>query len=155
MKLPVRIESRNGLDLTPVRASAGAAAYDLRANISVATKIWPQDPPKLISTGVYLDMSACPSMCALVVPRSGLGHKHAIQLGNTVGLIDSDYQGEIMVSMFNRKERRSCDSFEIKPGDRIAQLLFLPVLLPELEVVEQFETATERGQGGFGSTGVK
>ena len=102
---------------------------------------------ELVPTGLAIHLED-PGLAAVLLPRSGLGHKHGIVLGNLVGLIDSDYQGQVMVSMWNRGDR----AFTINPGDRIAQMVVVPVVQVELEVVETFETSA-RGAGGFGSTG--
>ena len=102
---------------------------------------------ELIPTGMAIHIGD-PSLAAMILPRSGLGHKHGIVLGNLVGLIDSDYQGPLMVSAWNR----GTDHFTIHPGDRIAQLVFVPVVQASFEVVDEF-TASERGEGGFGHTG--
>jgi len=102
---------------------------------------------ELVPTGLAIHLED-PGLAAVLLPRSGLGHKHGIVLGNLVGLIDSDYQGQVMVSMWNRGDR----AFTINPGDRIAQMVVVPVVQVELEVVESFD-ASARGAGGFGSTG--
>ena len=102
---------------------------------------------ELVPTGIAIHLDD-PGIAAVLLPRSGLGHKHGIVLGNLVGLIDSDYQGQVMVSVWNRGDR----AFTINPGDRIAQMVVVPVVQVELEVVESFE-ASARGAGGFGSTG--
>lgn len=130
----------------PDFATPGSAGVDLRACIEQAIQLQPGDTT-LIPTGMAIHMGD-PAMAATILPRSGLGHKHGIVLGNLVGLIDSDYQGEIMVSVWNRGQ----DHFTIEPGERIAQMVFLPVIQVGFEVVEEF-TASERGTGGFGSTG--
>ncbi len=130
----------------PRHATAGSAAMDLRACIDAALVLGP-GCAELISTGIALYVED-PGYAALLLPRSGLGHKHGIVLGNLVGLVDSDYQGPLMVSCWNR----GAAPFTINPGDRIAQLLIVPVVQAEFEVVENF-TATARGAGGFGSSG--
>jgi dUTP pyrophosphatase len=130
----------------PRRGTAGSAGVDLRACLDVAVELAPGDS-RLLSTGIaiYLDD---PGFAAMILPRSGLGHKHGIVLGNLVGLIDSDYQGELMVSCWNR----GATTFRIEPGERIAQLIVVPVVPFEFEVVDGF-VETARGAGGFGHTG--
>lgn len=132
----------------PEYATDGSAAIDLRACIDDALRISPGET-KLIPTGIALNMQDT-GMAATILPRSGLGHKHGIVLGNLVGLIDSDYQGELFISVWNRGN----DEFSISSGDRIAQLMFIPILKADFVLVDEFE-ATERGTGGFGHTGVK
>ena len=121
---------------------------DLRACIDQTLTLKPGDT-QLIPTGIAMHISD-PGLCATILPRSGLGHKHGIVLGNLVGLIDSDYQGQLFVSCWNRSK----DSFNIEPGDRIAQLVFLPVVRVDWEQVEDFESS-DRGAGGFGHSGHK
>jgi dUTP pyrophosphatase len=128
--------------------SDGAAALDLHACIDAPLTIQPGDAPALISAGFALHM-ANPHVAALLLPRSGLGHKQGLVLGNLVGLIDSDYTGPIMVSAWNR----GTAPVTLNPGDRFAQLMFVPVLRPALVEVENFSVASTRGPGGFGSTG--
>lgn len=130
----------------PEYATPGSAGMDLRACIDSPLIVMPGET-HLLPTGIAIHL-ADQNICATILPRSGLGHKHGIVLGNLVGLIDSDYQGQLMVSVWNR----SNDEFCIEPGDRIAQLVILPVLQAELTIVEDF-SATERGQDGFGSSG--
>lgn len=132
----------------PSYATAGSAALDLRALLpgDEALCLGPRQTA-LVGTGLAIHL-ADPGYCALILPRSGLGHKHGIILGNSVGLIDSDYQGELKISLFNR----SMEDFLIQSGDRIAQLLICPVLRPVLEIVDEFEPSA-RGSGGFGYTG--
>lgn len=132
----------------PTYATEGSAGVDLRACIDAAITLEP-GTTTLIPTGMAIYI-ADPNIAATILPRSGLGHKHGIVLGNLVGLIDSDYQGPLMISMWNRGQA----AFIIEPGDRIAQLVFLPVIRPEFEVVENFQT-TVRGENGFGSSGRK
>ncbi|MCC6608558.1 MAG: dUTP diphosphatase [Burkholderiales bacterium] len=132
---------------TPLRyATRGAAGLDLRACIDAPLELRP-GASELVPTGIAIHLEN-PGLAALVLPRSGLGHKHGIVLGNLVGLIDSDYQGQVMVSVWNR----SADVYTLNPMDRIAQLVVVPVLQVALNVVEDF-AASERGAGGFGSTG--
>ena len=130
----------------PHYASAGAAGLDLRACIDAPLTLAPGDTT-LIPSGMAIHL-ADPGLAAMILPRSGLGHKHGIVLGNLVGLIDSDYQGQIFVSMWNRGR----EPFTINPLDRIAQLVVVPVLQVGFNVVDSFE-ASDRGAGGFGSTG--
>ena len=130
----------------PAYATPGSAGLDLRACLSEALELAP-GATTLLPTGLAIHI-ADPGLCATILPRSGLGHKHGIVLGNLVGLIDSDYQGQLMVSVWNRSQQ----SFIIQPGERIAQLVFLPVVQASFTVVEEFD-ASERGEGGFGSSG--
>lgn len=130
----------------PAYASAGAAGLDLRACIDAPLAL-PPGATELIPTGIAVHIRD-PNFAALILPRSGLGHKHGIVLGNLTGLIDSDYQGQIFVSCWNRGR----GDFTIRPGDRIAQMVIAPVQRAEFQIVEEFE-ASPRGEGGFGSTG--
>lgn len=130
----------------PHYVTPGAAGIDLRACIDQAMKIHPGET-LLVPTGIAVHLTD-PSLAALILPRSGLGHKHGIVLGNLVGLIDSDYQGEIFVSTWNR----SHETFTLNPLDRLAQLVVVPVVQVAFDVVEEFPPS-ERGTGGFGSTG--
>ena len=130
----------------PSYASAGSAGLDLRAAIDEPLTI-ESGKCELIKTGFALFLND-PSYAAMLLPRSGLGHKHGIVLGNLVGLIDSDYQGELMFSCWNRSDK----PYTIEPMERIAQLVIVPVLQPEFEIVEEFQ-ASERGSSGFGSSG--
>ena len=130
----------------PQYATAGAAGMDLRACVAAPLALSPGEA-QLIPTGIAIFVED-PGLAALILPRSGLGHKHGIVLGNLVGLIDSDYQGQLMVSCWNRGSAQ----YTIQPGERIAQLVIVPVLQVELAVVEDF-AATTRGAGGFGSSG--
>jgi len=132
----------------PEHATHGSAGMDLRACIDTTLTLKAGDT-QLIPTGIAMYISD-PGLCATILPRSGLGHKHGIVLGNLVGLIDSDYQGQLFVSCWNRSQ----NSFNIEPGDRIAQLVFLPVVRVSWEQVEEFD-ATDRGAGGFGHSGHK
>ena len=146
--LRVRIlDPRLGVDFPlPEYATAGSAGLDLRACLKVPLELEP-GRAELIPTGLAIYIED-PGLAAVVLPRSGLGHRHGIVLGNLVGLIDSDYQGELMVSCWNR----GAGLFTLKPGERIAQLVVVPVVQVELEVVADFE-ATARGAGGFGHSG--
>lgn len=130
----------------PSYGTPGSAGMDIRALLDAPLTIQPGETV-LISTGLAIYIGD-PSLAATLLPRSGLGHKHGIVLGNLVGLIDSDYQGELMVSCWNR----GSDPFTIEVGDRIAQLVLVPVIQAEFDLVEEFQS-TERGAGGFGSTG--
>jgi dUTP pyrophosphatase len=130
----------------PEYATEGSAGMDLRACLDEAITLEPGDTT-LLPTGIAVYI-ADPGLAAVILPRSGLGHKHGIVLGNLVGLIDSDYQGELMVSCWNRGNT----TFEITPGERIAQLVVMPVIQAKFEMVEEFQ-ATDRGTGGFGSSG--
>jgi dUTP pyrophosphatase len=147
-KLEVRIlDPRIGRDMElPRRATSGSAGLDLRACLDAPLVLEP-GKTELVPTGIAIHLED-PGLAAVLLPRSGLGHKHGIVLGNLVGLIDSDYQGQVMVSVWNR----SAQAFTINPGDRIAQMVVVPVVQVELEVVEDFETSA-RGAGGFGSSG--
>ena len=130
----------------PAYATPGSAGMDLRACIEVPLTIAPGDT-HLVSTGISIHIGD-PGYAALILPRSGLGHKHGIVLGNLVGLIDSDYQGPLMMSCWNRGH----EPFTLQPFDRLAQLVIVPVAHARFRVVDAF-TASERAQGGFGSTG--
>ena len=147
-KLQVRIlDPRVGRDMElPRRATSGSAGLDLRACLDAPLTLEP-GKSELVPTGIAIHL-ADPGLAAVLLPRSGLGHKHGIVLGNLVGLIDSDYQGEVKVSVWNRGER----AYTIQPGDRIAQMVVVPVVQVDFDVVEEFE-ASARGAGGFGSTG--
>ena len=141
------LDSRIGNEFPlPEHATAGSAGMDLRACIDLPMEIAPGET-KLISTGIAIHI-ADPKLAATILPRSGLGHKHGIVLGNLVGLIDSDYQGPLMVSCWNRSK----DSFTLQPGERMAQLVFLPVVQATFEIVKDFN-CSERGEGGFGHSG--
>jgi dUTP pyrophosphatase len=146
--LKVRIlDTRIGTEFPlPAYATGGSAGMDLRACLG-APLILPAGKAELIPTGLAIYVED-PGLAAVILPRSGLGHKHGIVLGNLVGLIDSDYQGQLMVSVWNR----GAEPFTIQPGERIAQLVVVPVVQVELQVVEDF-TSTTRGAGGFGHSG--
>ena len=146
MKLEVRILDPRMRDRLPAYATPGSAGLDLRACLDAPLRLAPGDT-ELIPTGIAVHI-ADPGFAALILPRSGLGHRHGIVLGNLVGLIDSDYQGQLMVSCWNRGR----EAFAIEPMERIAQLVIVPVVQARFEVVEEFG-ASERGAGGFGSTG--
>jgi dUTP pyrophosphatase len=145
-RIDVRVLDARLRDAPPQYASAGAAGLDLRACIEAPLELRP-GRSALVPSGIAIHL-ADPGLAALVLPRSGLGHKHGIVLGNLVGLIDSDYQGEIKVSLWNR----SAEPYTLQPLERVAQLIVIPVLQVALNVVEAF-AASERGAGGFGSTG--
>ena len=130
----------------PEYATTGSAGLDLRACMDSAITLQPGDTT-LIPTGIAIHIGD-PSLAAVILPRSGLGHKHGIVLGNLVGLIDSDYQGQLFVSVWNRGQ----SAFTIDIGERMAQLVFVPVVQAHFEVVDEFH-ASDRGTGGFGSTG--
>ena len=147
-KLQVKIlNSKIGTDIPmPTYSTTGSAGLDLRACIEESKLLQPSETA-MIPTGIAIYIED-PGYAAVLLPRSGLGHKHGIVLGNLVGLIDSDYQGELMISAWNR----GANAFSIEPGERIAQLVVLPVQQVEFDIVEEF-TSTERGTGGFGSSG--
>jgi len=147
-KVQVRIlDERLGREWPmPTYATQGSAGLDLRACVASATVLEPGSV-LLVPTGLSVYLGD-PGLAAVLLPRSGLGHKHGIVLGNLVGLIDSDYQGPLMVSVWNR----SAQAFTIEPGERIAQMVVVPVVQVEMDVVETF-VATDRGTGGFGSSG--
>ena len=130
----------------PHYATDGAAGMDMRAYIPETLEIAPSET-HLIPSGLAMHIEE-PGLAAMLLPRSGLGHKHGIVLGNLVGLIDSDYQGQVFISVWNRGR----ESFTVQPGERIAQMVIVPVVHADFEVVEEF-TASVRGEGGFGHTG--
>lgn len=143
------LDSRIGSDYPlPTYATDGSAGLDLRACVEQSMQLNPGET-KLIPTGVSIHIGD-PGLAAVILPRSGLGHKHGIVLGNLVGLIDSDYQGPLMVSAWNRGQQE----FQIDPGDRIAQLVFVPIVQATFEVVTDF-AQSQRGEGGFGHTGTQ
>lgn len=142
-----RLDPRLGDSIPlPEYSTTGSAGVDLRACLDEPVNVAPGEA-LLIPTGLALHIED-PGLAAVILPRSGLGHKHGIVLGNLVGLIDSDYQGEIMISAWNR----GASDFEIKPGERIAQLVVVPVVQVQFELVDEF-AASQRGTGGFGHTG--
>ncbi len=130
----------------PEYATPGSAGLDLRALLDEPLTLLPGQT-ELIPTGLAIHIGDA-NLCATILPRSGMGHKNGIVLGNSVGLIDSDYQGQLMISTWNRGQ----NAFTIQPGDRIAQLVFMPVVQAQFELVEEFDTS-ERGEGGFGHSG--
>ena len=146
MKIDVRILDPRMAEQLPAYATPGSAGLDLRAcldaPLTLAANAW-----QLVPTGIAIYLRD-PGYAALILPRSGLGHKHGIVLGNLVGLIDSDYQGQLMVSAWNRSDV----PFTIEPMERIAQLMIVPVVQAQFNVVDEFP-ASERGEGGYGSTG--
>jgi dUTP pyrophosphatase len=146
MKMDVKILDARLREQLPHYATTGSAGLDLRACIDAPITLAPGET-RLIPTGMAIHL-ADPGYAALILPRSGLGHKHGIVLGNLVGLIDSDYQGQLMVSAWNRSQQ----AFELSPLERLAQLVIVPVVQAEFNVVDDFE-ASHRGEGGFGSTG--
>lgn len=145
-RIDVKILDNRLRDSPPHYATPGSAGLDLRACIEAPLHLAPGQTT-LVATGMAIHL-ADPGLAAMILPRSGLGHKHGIVLGNLVGLIDSDYQGELMVSVWNRGH----ESFTLNPLDRIAQLVIVPVLQVSFNVVDDFD-ASSRGEGGFGSTG--
>jgi dUTP pyrophosphatase len=146
MKIDLKIIDPRMREHLPAYATTGSAGLDLRACLDAPLSLEPGDTV-LIKTGLAIHV-ADPGFAALILPRSGLGHKHGIVLGNLVGLIDSDYQGELMISTWNR----GTAAFVIQPMERLAQLVVVPVVQANFEVVESF-TSSDRGAGGFGSTG--
>ena len=147
MKIDVKIIDPRLQDNLPAYATSGSAGLDLRACLSEPLTLAP-NAWQLVPTGMAIHLADA-GYAALILPRSGLGHKHGIVLGNLVGLIDSDYQGQLMVSAWNRSEV----AFTIEPMERIAQLVIVPVLQAEFNVVSDFAAPSERGEGGYGSTG--
>ena len=135
----------------PQYQSDMAAAVDLYACIDATLALAPQSPAQFVPAGIAIHI-ADPNVAAIVVPRSGLGHKKGLVLGNLVGVIDADYTGPVLISVWNRSEPGS-EPIVIEPGDRIAQLMFVPVVRPAFAVVEEFSALSLRGAGGFGSTG--
>lgn len=142
------LDPRLGVDIPlPEPATAGSAGMDLRAAVDAPVVLVPGES-RLVPTGLAIHIGD-PAWCALIVPRSGLGHKQGLVMGNLVGVIDADYQGPLLISCWNRGNA----DVTIAPGDRVAQLLLVPVGRPRLRVVEGF-TPSQRGEGGFGSTGI-
>ena len=146
MKIDVKILDSRMADQLPTYATPGSAGLDLRACLDAPLTLEP-NAWQLVPTGLSVFIKD-PGFAALILPRSGLGHKHGIVLGNLVGLIDSDYHGQLMVSAWNR----STVAFTLNPMERLAQLVIVPVVQAQFNVVTEF-TATERGEGGYGSTG--
>ena len=147
MKIDVKIMDQRMATQLPAYATPGSAGLDLRACMDTAVTLQP-NAWQLIPTGIAIYL-ADPNYAALILPRSGLGHKHGIVLGNLVGLIDSDYQGQLMVSAWNRSDT----AFTIEPMERIAKLVIVPVVQAQFNVVNNFAATSERGAGGYGSTG--
>ncbi len=147
MKIDVRIIDDRLRDNLPAYATPGSAGLDLRACLDMPLTLQP-NAWQLVPTGLAIYLHN-PDYAAMILPRSGLGHKHGIVLGNLVGLIDSDYQGQLMVSAWNRSDV----AFTIAPMERIAQLVIVPVVQAEFNVVDEFAAASQRGEGGYGSTG--
>ncbi len=147
-KIQLRLlDERLGRDYPlPDYATKGSAGFDLRACVHEPLLVEPGQT-ELIPTGIAIHIND-PELAAIILPRSGLGHKHGIVLGNLVGLIDSDYQGQVLVSCWNR----SCQPFTIDPGMRLAQMVIVPIVQVEFDVVRDFDAST-RGEGGFGHTG--
>ena len=143
----VRLPHGEGIEL-PAYETAGAAGMDLRAAVDAPLTLGPGETA-LLPSGIAIHL-ADPHLCAVVLPRSGLGHRHGIVLGNGTGLIDADYQGPLLISVWNRSQ----ESFTIQPGDRVAQLVVLPITRVSLQVVDTFADSA-RGEGGFGHTGVR
>ena len=132
----------------PAYATAASAGMDLRAAVEAPLTLAPGDTA-LVPSGISIHL-ADPHLCAVILPRSGLGHRHGIVLGNGTGLIDADYQGPLLISVWNRSQ----EAFTLQPGDRIAQLVVLPITRVSLQVVDTFADSA-RGEGGFGHTGVR
>lgn len=147
MQIDVKILDNRLNDNLPAYATPGSAGLDLRACLDAPLTLEP-NAWQLVPTGMAIYLED-PGFAALILPRSGLGHKHGIVLGNLVGLIDSDYQGQLMVSAWNR----SNTAFTIQPMERIAQLVVVPVVQAQFKIVQEFPAVSERGEGGYGSTG--
>ena len=146
MKIDIKIIDARMAEQLPFYATPGSAGLDLRACLQEPLTL-PPNAWQLVPTGIAIYLKD-PNFAAIILPRSGLGHKHGIVLGNLVGLIDSDYQGQLMVSAWNRSDK----SFTIEPMERIAQLVVVPVVQAQFNVVTEFPTS-QRGEGGYGSTG--
>lgn len=146
MKIDVKILDPRMAEQLPAYATPGSAGLDLRACLDAPLLLAP-NAWQLVPTGISIYLKD-PAYAALILPRSGLGHKHGIVLGNLVGLIDSDYQGQLMVSAWNRSDV----AFTLEPMERLAQLVIVPVVQAQFQVVTEFE-ATQRGENGYGSTG--
>ncbi len=146
MQVDLKILDPRITDQLPHYATAGSAGLDLRACLDTAVSLNPGET-RLIPTGLAMHLDDT-GYAAMILPRSGLGHKHGVVLGNLVGLIDSDYQGQLLVSLWNRGQ----EAFTIQPFERIAQMVIVPVVQAQFRVVEEFD-ASHRGEGGFGSTG--
>jgi dUTP pyrophosphatase len=147
MHIDVKVLDPRMADQLPAYATPGSAGLDLRACLDAPLTLAP-NAWQLVPTGLAIHL-ADPGYAAMILPRSGLGHKHGIVLGNLVGLIDSDYQGQLMVSAWNRSDV----AFTIEPMERIAQMVIVPVVQAEFKLVNDFAATSERGAGGYGSTG--
>jgi dUTP pyrophosphatase len=147
MQIDIKILDSRLNDNLPAYATSGSAGLDLRACLDAPLTLQP-NAWQLVPTGMAIYLED-PGYAALILPRSGLGHKHGIVLGNLVGLIDSDYQGQLMVSAWNR----SSTAFTIEPMERIAQLVVVPVVQAQFKIVQEFPAVSARGEGGYGSTG--
>ena len=147
MKIDVKILDPRIAEQFPTYATAGSAGLDLRACLDAPLTLAP-NAWQLVPTGMAIHL-ADPGYAALILPRSGLGHKHGIVLGNLVGLIDSDYQGQLMVSAWNRSDV----AYTLAPMERLAQLVIVPVVQAQFNIVDAFPAASARGEGGYGSTG--
>lgn len=147
MNVDLKILDARLRDNMPAYATPGSAGLDLRACLDAPLTLAPGEW-QLVPTGMAIHL-ADPGYAAMILPRSGMGHKHGIVLGNLVGLIDSDYQGQLMVSAWNR----SPTAFTLQPMDRLAQLVIVPVVQPSFRLVEEFGAVSQRGEGGYGSTG--
>ena len=147
MELDVKVLDPRLADQLPAYATPGSAGLDLRACLDAPLELAP-NAWQLVPTGLAIHLKD-PGYAALILPRSGLGHKHGIVLGNLVGLIDSDYQGQLMVSAWNRSDV----AYTLQPMERLAQLVIVPVVQARFNVVADFDAVTERGAGGYGSTG--
>jgi dUTP pyrophosphatase len=149
MLIDVKVLDPRMADQLPAYATSGSAGLDLRACLDAPLTLAP-NAWQLVPTGLAIHL-ADPGYAAMILPRSGLGHKHGIVLGNLVGLIDSDYQGQLMVSAWNRSDT----AFTIEPMERIAQMVIVPVVQARFRLVDSFAEASERGAGGYGSTGTR
>jgi dUTP pyrophosphatase len=149
MNIDLKIIDARMADQLPAYATSGSAGLDLRACLNEPLTLQP-NAWQLVPTGIAVHLND-PAYAAMLLPRSGLGHKHGIVLGNLVGLIDSDYQGQLMVSAWNRSDV----AFTIEPMERIAQMVIVPVVQAAFNVVAEFDAPSERGEGGYGSTGKK
>ncbi len=138
----------------PQYQTALSAAVDLMACIDDPITLAPQAPAVLIPTGIAMHMDSA-DLCAVILPRSGLGHKKGLVLGNSAGLIDADYTAQCYISAWNRNPSGTGQDIVIAPGERIAQMVFLPIIRPTFQVVETFSASSARGEGGFGSTGTR
>ena len=148
MQIELKILDERLRDNLPTYATPGSAGLDLRACLTEPSTLQP-NAWQLVPTGMAIHLKD-PGYAAMILPRSGLGHKHGIVLGNLVGLIDSDYQGQLMVSAWNRSDV----PYTLQPMERLAQLVVVPVVQASFKLVESFEGASQRGEGGYGSTGV-